>query len=378
VNVMTLLSLAAAFWWGLAVLLLFASVLAALLFPHLPWQGPGTEPLRPVTVIVPVKFWNDHFESDQEALFTQDYPELEIIFTAARSDPPVLAAVAEALQKFPALDSHIVQSDVSRAASPKLNSMWPGIDAAWHDLVLIKDSNIRLAAGDVENLVHHHGPGVGLVSTITIATDPENLGGWIETSIVNCYHARMLMLASALGLGAGCGKIMLFSRAALKKAGGLEGLSWAVGEDEAMQQAFAGIGLRTVLSERTSRQLLGRRSFTDIWRRQVRWMLIWRWQTPAVFVGDFLISALPVSLAAALAAHLAGILPLTAMLATLGLWFVLESLVCLCKGWPISLWSPLAFLAREILTLAVRIRALTTREIIWGDGHIRVNPKAAP
>ena len=377
-NLITLISLGAALWWGLAVLLLLASVLAALLFPHLPWQGPGTEPLRPVSAIVPVKYWTDHFEQDQQSLFAQDYPELEIIVTAAETRSDALDAVHAVQQSLPAVVSRVLPSDTVHAASPKLNSMWPGIEEARHDLILTKDSNIRMAPGDLENLVHHHGPGVGLVSTITITTDPANLGAWIETSIINCYHARMLMLASALGLGAGCGKIMLFSRAALEKAGGLEGLAWAVGEDEAMQQAFAAIGLRTVLSERTSRQLLGRRSFTDIWRRQVRWMLIWRWQTPAVLIGDFLASALPVSLAGALAAHLAGIMPLTVMLGTLGLWFVLESLLCLCKGWPISLWSPLAFLAREILTLAVRIRALTTREIIWGDGHIRVNPKAGP
>ena len=341
----------AALWWAAAVLLLLASFAAALVFPHLPWQRPGTQSLRPLTAIVPVKYWTDHFEQDQETLFAQDYPELEIIVTAAEAQSQALDAIRKpaSAEISDAWLPRIVQSGMAHAASPKLNSMWPGIEAAWHDLILIKDSNIRLAAGDVENLVHHHGPGVGLVSTITITTDPQSLGAWIESSIVNCYHARVLMLASALGIGAGCGKIMLFSRAALEKAGGLDSLAWAIGEDEAMQQAFAAIGLRTVLSDRISRQLLGVRSLHDVWQRQLRWMLIWRLQTPGVFVGDFLASALPVSLAALVAAPLVGLTPLTArrrLWASGSCW---NRCFVFARAGLCPLWSPPAFLGREIL-----------------------------
>ncbi len=372
-----LISLAAALWWGLGVTLLIATVTAALLFPRLPWQTPGHEPLHPVTAIIPVKYRNADFIEDQTALFTQDYPQLEILATAAERQSDALDAVRELQARFPGVDSRIMHSDVGHAASPKLNNLWPAILEARHDLILTKDCNIRLAPGQLENLVHHHERGVGLVSTITITTDPRSFSAWIESSIINCYHARMLMFAAGLGLGVGCGKVMLFNRADLERAGGLEGLAWAVGEDEAMQQAFSRIGLRTVLSESTSQQILGRRSFSQIWQRQLRWMLIWRLQTPAVFVGDFFASALPVSVAAALAAPLAGLHAWTAMGATLLLWFVLESLVCLVKGWPLSVWSLPAFLAREIVGVAVHLRALTTRDITWGDRPVRVSPRAA-
>jgi ceramide glucosyltransferase len=375
---MGLVSMAAAIWWCAGTGVLLVSIIAALLFPRLPWQGPGREPLRPVTAVVPVKACNDTFVEDQASLFAQDYPQMEILVTAAEKQSEALSAIHSVATQFPGVISHVVQSDVRHAASPKLNNLWPAIGAARHDLILTKDCNIRLAPGDLENLVHHHGAGVGLVSTISITTDPKSFGAWIETSIINCYHARMLMLVSALGLGVGCGKIMLFSRDALERAGGLPALAWAVGEDEAMQTAFAGIGLRTVLSDRTSRQILGRRSLGAIWQRQLRWMLIWRLQTPAVFIGDFFASALPVSAAAALAAPLIGRAPWVAMLSTLALWFVLESLLCLIKGWPLSAWSLPAFLGREILGLAVHVRALTTRTIAWGGNRLRVSARSVP
>ena len=369
--------IAMALWWGVGVSLLLASFAAALLFPRLPWQGPGREPLRPVTTIVPIKYNYESFAEDQASLFAQDYPQLEILVTAAEMQSEALDTIRQVRQRFPAVTSHIVHSGVHHAASPKLNNLWPAIGSAQHDLILTKDCNIRLAPGDLENLVHHHGPGVGLVSTISVTTDPENFSAWIESSIMNGYHARVLMLVSALGLGVGCGKIMLFSREALERAGGLAALSWAVGEDEAMQQAFAGIGLRTVLSDRFSRQILGKRSLRVIWRRQLRWTLIWRFQTPWVFVGAFFVSALPVAIAGALAAPSVGVASWIVLLATLGLWFVLESLLCVIKGWPLSLWSLPAFLGREILGLAVYARALTTRSIDWGGSRVQVKARSA-
>jgi ceramide glucosyltransferase len=111
----------------------------------------------------------------------------------------------------------------------------------------------------------------------------------------------------------------------------------------------------------------------------MRWMLIWRMQTPAVFAGDFVFSALPVSLCAALAAPTAGLSPWSAMAGTLVLWFALESLLSRIRGWPLSLWSLPAFLAREILIMAARLKALMTREVVWGGLRLRVmrRPMAA-
>ena len=355
--------LVAALWWSLAMAVLAASFLAALL--HVPGPHASGDIGRPVTAIVPVKYATTHLEEDLASLFAQDYRPLEILITAAEDSSPAIDA-ARAVAARSTVPSQIVKSHGGRAASPKLDNLWEAIGAARHDLILTMDSNVRLRPDDLTHLVRHHEPGIGLVSTISITQDPQSFPAWIECAIVNAYHGRVLMLISALGLGVGCGKLMLFSKADLARAGGLEALAWAIGEDEAMQQAFEKIGLRTVLSDHTSAQLLGPRSWTDVWQRQLRWALIWRIQTPGVLVCDFLLSALPVSLAAALAAARVHIAPGLAAAETLIFWFVVECLLSLIKGWPLSIWSFPAFLGREILSLAVRLRALTTREVNWG------------
>jgi ceramide glucosyltransferase len=261
--------------------------------------------------------------------------------------------------------------------------MWDAIAEADNDLILTKDSNIRLGPGDLGELVRHMAPGVGLVSAISVATQPQSLPAWIDAAIVNCYHGRILMLADTVGLGFGLGKVMLFRASDLARAGGLEHVAWALGEDAALSHALNRIGLRTVLARHVAYRALGRSSFSEIWERHLRWMLIWRLQVPKAFIGAFLGSAIPTALAGGLAGRLFGLSPALVVSATLGSWFVIESAICVIKGWPISFWSPIAFVSREIFLLLVWLRAWTTNRVGWsGTMHrahsARVSTLGAP
>ena len=319
----------------------------------------------PVTAIVPVKALHAGFERAQRSLVTQDYPGLEIVLVAAETDSPALIAAQLIAAQFPEVDTRTVISECTAAASPKLNNLWPAIRQARNDVILTKDSNLALEPGELASLVDQLDSGAGLVSTISIATEPRSFAAWIEASIINCYHARVLMLADAAGLGFGLGKVMLFRRTDVMKAGGFARLGWALGEDMALAQAINGLGLRTVLASRVSNQPLGPRRFSEFWQRQLRWMVVWRTQLPAAFVGDLLGSAFPTAIAGALAAAMLGYPALAMLAGTLILWFCLESVLCIAKGWPVSTLSPVAFIAREILTPVLWLQACTTSRVVW-------------
>jgi ceramide glucosyltransferase len=135
--------------------------------------------------------------------------------------------------------------------------------------------------------------------------------------------------------------------------------------------------MRTVLADRLTRQPLGFRSWTQVWNRQLRWRLIWRVQAPAVYGAALLGSAFPAALAGAIAAPTIGCPPAMIAAATLGAWFGLETILCLARRWPVSVWAPIAFIGREILDMAVWLRALTTSEVAWAGGVYRAG-KAMP
>jgi ceramide glucosyltransferase len=356
----------AAAWWTCSIAVLLLSFLAALAYPlhKLPSNTPVNSP--PLTAIVPIKHLHAGFVEALSSLFQQNYDGLEIIIAAAERESPAIDAARRIQTAFPSVSSRMIHSVCATAASPKLNNLWPALVAANNDLVLTKDSNLCLENGDLQELVRHLAPGTGLVSSISIATHPGSFAAWIEASIINCYHARVLMLADAAGFGFGLGKIMLFRRSDLIRAGGFDRVAWALGEDQALANAIAGLGLRTVLADRVSHQVLGSRRLSEMWQRQLRWMIIWRVQLPAAYFGDLLGSAIPTAVAGALAARAAGFAPMQVAAATLAVWLCVESILCFAKGWPISLWSPFAFLAREILTPLLWLRACTTAEVAWG------------
>jgi ceramide glucosyltransferase len=367
--VMNAVAWIAAVWWGVAIGLLCLSALATIGFPWPRRTRPGGAP-PPMTAIVPTKELDPGFEAAQASLFDQDYPDLEILIASAETESVALSAVRVVQARYPEVSSRVVVSQMRAAASPKLNNLWGPIEQARNDVILTKDSNIRLAPGDLEALTGCLDPGVGLVSAIPVLTTPLSPAAWVETSLVNA-HARILMLARSLGLGFGLGKVMLFRRSDLERAGGLEVLAWALGEDCALCDTLSGLGLATVLADRVVIQDAGARSWGQLWSRFLRWKIIWRAQSPAAFVGSLFCSALLASCAGALAAPLFGAVPVVVAVTTLLVWFAIEMAVCAARGWPLSLQSPVAFMEREVIDLLVWLRALTTSEVAWAGARYR-------
>ena len=193
-----------------------------------------------------------------------------------------------------------------RAVSPKLNKLAAPLDAARHDFVFTKDSNITLDPDTMAAFMQNFSQGVGLVCAVPVAVRPESFAGRIEAFLIN-GHARLLLTASALGLGFGVGKTMLFRRSDLARAGGIEVLSDTLAEDTAISMELARQGLRTVFAHRTVAQETGARSFADIYERQLRWSVIRRKNERFTFPLEPLASPLPAAVAGALAAPLAGV-----------------------------------------------------------------------
>ena len=186
--------------------------------------------------------------------------------------------------------TRFLRSTAKFAKSPKVDNLVAPFTQATHDTILMKDANAILEPDDLAEHMRHLNADVGLVCAIPYGANSENLAAHVEASILNGPHARMLFWASALGHGFGVGKIMLFRRGDFLRAGGFDAISHTVGEDNAMAKALARIGLRTVFSHRPVRQELGRRTFGDVYQRQLRWSVIRRRRRLAVVPGGALLS----------------------------------------------------------------------------------------
>lgn len=361
-------SLVGAVWLALAAILLIASFCCGLLQPRLQRRLAGRRTQPAVSVIAPIKCLDPGFARAQVSIFTQAYPDYEILISAAEKTSPALEAAQKVAGAFPARPCRILCSDGKAAVSPKLNNLAAPLAQAQHDFVFTKDSNITLAPSTVAAFMQNFTEGVGLVVAVPVAVRPESLAGRIEAWLIN-GHARLLLTVSCLGFGFGVGKAMLFRRSDLAAAGGFEAMSHMLAEDTALSKALARRGLKTVFAHRTVEQEIGARSFREIYERQVRWCVIRRTNERFSYPLEPLYSPLPAALAGALAAPLADASAAQMFSAVLIAWFCIEAGFAALKGWEVSLWSPLAFLGREILSLAAWLRAWTTYDVVWAQGR---------
>lgn len=347
---------AAVLLWSVFLLLLLLTSVLALAQPAIRRRRLAIV-APPVTIIVPTRDEEPGFADALESVLRQMRAQDELIVSCAEPDGSSLPIARSCFARYPAARTSIYVGSIPLVRSPKMNNLLGPIASARNDLVLCKDANAILSDGQVVDLVRHLTPGVGLVTAAPRAAAPGSFAARIEAAIMNGYHARLLLAASALGGGFGLGKVMLFSRDAFNAAGGAVAMADAVHEDNAMGKMFARANLRTVIAGGSVIQNLGQRDLAAVWQRHLRWMVCRRFDAPLSLLLEPCATALVAML---LALAVAG--PPLALF-TFGIWYLVESLFLLAKGWPLV--SLPEFLARELLLAAMWLRAWTSDDVVW-------------
>ena len=357
----------AAAWWLVGVAVFAVSLFGALLQPRHQRRRAASDVVPPVSLICPVKVVNPGFDRAQASAFAQDLPVYEVLVGAAEQRSPALERM-ERLVAASQVPARLLRSPGFGAMSPKLDTLSAPLEAAAHDVVATKDSNISLSANTIRVMLRSLVPGVGLVCAVPVAVRAETLGGRIEAILIN-RDARLLLTASAFGKGYGVGKVMLFRRSDLARGGGVQALGYTIAEDTALSRAMAGIGLATVFAEATVDQEIGTRTIRDVYARQARWAVIRRAEEPMTFAFEPVACPLPAALAGALAAPLLGVAAGIGFVATLLGWYAIEMAVTAGKGWELAPWTPTAFLGRDAVLLVAWVRAWFTRSVVWHGGR---------
>ncbi|MFO1168417.1 MAG: glycosyltransferase [Rhodoblastus sp.] len=355
----------AAIFCGVSLFGLLLTVTLGLIAPIFHARRARRKDLPPISFVLPIKDWAPGFRPSQGSVFELDYPEFDVTATAAEMESRAVSAMQSVIDAYPGHAARIVHSTASFAVSPKVNNMFQAIEDAKYDLIATKDSNIELPPQTARAAVAAMTEDVGLVTAITEAKDARNLAAKIEASLMNQSHARILHAAAAIGLGFGLGKLMIFKRSDLHRAGGFDAIAHTVGEDSATAHALASIGLRTVIIGAPIYQMLGVRRFSDVYNRQMRWAVIRRQNELPGFLVEPLGLSVFVALAAAFAAPVIGWSALAAFFGVLLFWFVCETALAFARGWDVSVSAPAVMVARDAMMTSVWLRAWFTKRVVW-------------
>ena len=364
-NAVSAIGMAATAFWALALAVRGAAALASFIQPGMRRRAAVRADRPAVSVIVPVKNMEPELDLAFTSLFSQHYPNFEVLVTAAEENSPAIATARQAASRFPHVAARFILGNRRFTLNPKVSNLAPAIAAAAHDMILIKDANIHLADGQLKEFVSNLTPGTGMVCAIPIAVGPKTFWAEVECAMMNGHAAPLLMGASILRLDVGFGKVMLFDRRDYARVDGLATMAPTFGDDHALAKALARIGLRTVFTAGVIRQAIGARTFRDVWERQLRWMVIRREEEPLAFFAEAFFGCLFTTLAGAAGLASLGWPVLAVAVATPLVWLASETLVVAAHGWGWSWRYPIASVCREFMLVALWLRTWFSRTVQW-------------
>jgi ceramide glucosyltransferase len=371
---MTAPILAAAFFLIATAIAHVASIAIAAL--RLRRDGSGEPPpfqqLPPVSLVRPLCGIDNYATDTLRSTFALSYPRCEILFCVASAKDPVVPLIEALMTEQPEAGAKLLVGDERVSNNPKLNNVLKGWRAARHDWIVIADSNVLMPRDYIERLFASWRSDTGLVASPPIGSQPEGIWAELECAFLNTYQARWQYIADAFGFGFAQGKTMLWRRADLERAGGIEALANEVAEDAAATKVVRGAGLKVQLVDRPFPQPLGRRTAAEVWNRQVRWARLRRASFFAYFLPEALSGGVLPMIALAIVSP-AFELPVAPTVVLFGiLWYGSETLFAAIAGWHVSARYPLSCLARDLLLPVLFVSALQGDDFVWRGNEMQV------
>ncbi len=349
-------------WWTTATVVQWASAALAL------WRRPAPPSRHQVTdfsVVAPLAGAHDASEAYIGRLAELARAGAEVLICVASEHDEAAQRVRAQWPDAPVL----IGSDGT--FNPKLNNVRKGLEAASRPVVALCDAGIALTAGELVTAAAQLSDEVGLVLALKVGEQPANFAAEMECAYINGHQARFLLAADRLGMPVASGGVTILTRDVLERIGGHQGFLNYIADDYSVVRTVRDrIGRTTWLANVMPRLPLGRRRWSDIWRRQVRWGSTRLNLPPKALVLfepaiGWLVSGLAGSLALLAYGVGAGTLALAVALHTIA-WFAAEAWFVSGCGLPFGPRAWAAALAREALVPVLAAQAWRGRhKIDW-------------
>ncbi len=261
-------------------------------------QPEQSTPLPAVSMLKPVHGMEPRLEEHLESFFLQDYPAFEIIFGARSADDPALAVVEDLRHRHPQVPVKVVLSGNPPWPNAKVWSLEKMVAAAAHDLLVISDSDVRVAPRYLaEVCAPLANPKIGLVTCVYRGVPTGGPWSLLEALGMSVEFASGVLIANLLeGMKFALGPTMALRREVLEKIGGVRVLADYCADDFVLGKLVAAAGFEVRLSRHVIDHVVLGRALSASLHHQVRWMKSTRYSRPLGHLGSGLTFAMPYAL----------------------------------------------------------------------------------
>jgi ceramide glucosyltransferase len=236
----------------------------------------------------------------------QDYLEFQLIFGVSDPNDPAIELVRKLQEKYPnrQIDLLVCQRDLG--TNRKLSTLAQMLPAARHEILLVNDSDIRVAPDYLRRVIAPLGDSaVGMVTCLYRGIAAPTLGSRLEALGISTDFVPGVLSARLIekGLHFGLGSTLAFRRSDLQAIGGFEAVVNYLADDYELGNRVAALGKRVELSEVVVDTFLPAYSLRQFFDHQLRWARSVRGARSWSYVGLLLTFGLPWALVALVAAR---------------------------------------------------------------------------
>ncbi|MBI1740830.1 MAG: bacteriohopanetetrol glucosamine biosynthesis glycosyltransferase HpnI [Acidobacteriales bacterium] len=262
--------------------------------------------LPPVSILKPLKGIDPQI---WEAFCThceQDYPDYQLVFGVSDPEDPAIGLVRKLQEKYPdrQIDLLVCQRDLG--TNRKLSTLAQMLPEARHEVLLVNDSDIRVAPDYLRRVIAPLADAaVGMVTCLYRGVASGTLGSRLEALGISTDFVPGVLSARLIekGLHFGLGSTLAFRRADLQAIGGFEAMVDYLADDYELGNRIAALGKRVELSDVVVDTFLPAYSPRQFFDHQLRWARSVRGARSWGYVGLLLTFGIPWALATLLVAR---------------------------------------------------------------------------
>lgn len=254
--------------------------------------------LPPISVLKPLAGVDLGLEANLRSFFEQDYPEYEIVMATSTEDDPALEVARRLQQQYPHRPSRLVIAGEPPYPNRKVRSIHCMIEAAKHELLVMSDSDIRVAPDFLRRIAAEFSdPALDLVTCPYRAAPGPGFWWRLEAVMMNTEFLAGILAARMMeGMRFAVGPTIACRRPVVEAIGGFETLSDYLAEDFVFGRRAAELGFGVELSRCVVEHHIGGGSFRENLPHRLRWVRSTRRSRPAGYIGQLFTYPIPLSL----------------------------------------------------------------------------------
>jgi ceramide glucosyltransferase len=266
-------------------------------------RRPTGEFTPPVSILKPVRGLDPASYENFASFCRQDYEDYEIVFAVADEDDPAIEIIRRLIDDCPRRSIRLLIGAPNLGPSSKVNKLCRLTREARHDILVISDSDIRVAPDYLRSVVApFRDARVGAVTCLYAGMTNDTIASELEAlAIATDFAAGVLTAWQFQGLRFALGATMATTRERLCEIGGFEALVAYCADDYQLGYRIAARGYVVALPWHVVESECSVRTLRDYVQHQLRWAITIRHSRPWGYAG-LVVTHGPLWVAAATAA----------------------------------------------------------------------------